>query len=333
MKTLFKIVVSIALLATLAFVLDWGDVWQQLQLVKWWLLLPAALLHFGGLLIANGRWTLLLQHHREEYNYRSLLPLYLIGAFFNNMLPSSTGGDLVRVYYIYRHGHGSEVAVSPVATERFIGLVSICTMATVAVLLVPSTIPVIVALKTTLPLVLAGGFAVILLMGNRHFFSAVSRLLKRWHHVRAVNALERIFSAGHEYFRNPVLILTLLAMSLVIHTMVVGAFLCLGYAVNSGADFVDFMMTVPLVLAAASLPVSVGGLGVRETTAVALFTAIGISKGAAGVIALLFIPTLLLSTLPGLFLFLRMKDHGRLLKDVQRGDLADDTEKNPSRSP
>jgi len=64
-----------------------------------------------------------------------------------------------------------------------------------------------------------------------------------------------------------------------------------------------------VVLVAASIPVTVGGLGVREAAAITLFVSAGMSQENAAAVSLLFIPVLLLSGLPGLWFFLRMKGH------------------------
>ena len=63
---------------------------------------------------------------------------------------------------------------------------------------------------------------------------------------------------------------------------------------------------------ASALPISIGGMGVRELAAVGLFTRFGVDATDAAAIALIFIPVVILASLPGLYYYLRYKD-SRLL--------------------
>jgi hypothetical protein len=71
----------------------------------------AALL--GALYTGTIRWTILLRTHNPEYRVNRLFRPYLIAALFNNVMTSSTGGDLIRSYYIYRHSRDAVSAISP----------------------------------------------------------------------------------------------------------------------------------------------------------------------------------------------------------------------------
>ena len=64
---------------------------------------------------------------------------------------------------------------------------------------------------------------------------------------------------------------------------------------------------MPLILVAAGLPISIGGLGVREAIAISLFAAAGMRQADAAAVAILFIPVLLLSSAPGIFFFIANK--------------------------
>ena len=95
------------------------------------------------------------------------------------------------------------------------------------------------------------------------------------------------------------------------------AFWTLGQGVGSDLSAGSYLLTVPLILVSAGIPISIGGLGIREATGITLFTAIGMPPADAAAVALLFVPTLLLSSLPGLFFFMAQK-HGHSTRNPTR---------------
>ena len=129
---LIKVLVSIGLLVILAMRVDWPQIVHEISKLSWWVFVVVLVLQVLSITLANGRWWAILRTDGLGYRFIDLLPQYYIGSFFNNLLPTSTGGDLFRMYYIYKRGHGAALAVSPVIVERVIGLVILVGMAVVA---------------------------------------------------------------------------------------------------------------------------------------------------------------------------------------------------------
>ena len=71
----------------------------------------------------------------------------------------------------------------------------------------------------------------------------------------------------------------------------------------------------------ASLPISIGGMGVRELAAVALFIRFGISETDAAAVALFFIPVVILASLLGLYFYLTGSDSKELMQEASSGKL------------
>jgi uncharacterized protein (TIRG00374 family) len=322
MMKIIKIVISLALLALLAFKLDWVSVAHSASRLAWWALPTALVVQVLVLVIANLRWWVLLRTHRLGHTRRELLPQYFIGAFFNNLLPTSTGGDLFRMYYIFRQQHGSAIAVSPVITERLLGL---ATMIGIAALVVPfarQDHQIIRLLSHTLPWIFVIAIAGLALLGSRFTYRPLHNFFQRWERYRAVGALLHIAEASHQYINRPVIVIKLVLMSICIQLLEVVVFMSLGDGMGANMEVTSYLVTVPVVFFAASAPVSIGGWGVREAVAVALFSAAGMSQAHAATVAVLFIPVLLLSSVPGLIFFLRTKNHKDLYERASHSDLS-----------
>jgi len=321
-KNLVKIAVSALLLAALAYKLDWSEVGASLSDLSWWLLPVAVGLQILAFVLGNIRWWLLLRTHRLGHSLLGLLPQYFVGTFFNNVLPSSTGGDLLRMYYVYRQKHGAAVAASPVLTERLLGLVTIVAIATAALPFLSHSNPVVDALAHVMPWLCAGAVLGLFFLGCRPCYYALHNFLERWSRFRIVRTALNVAEASHGYLARPGLVLQLVTLSLAIQGAEIVLFYTLGAAVGASLDLWHYVLIVPLLLAAAALPVSIGGLGVREAAAITLFTSAGMGAGDAAAVSLLFIPILLAASLPGLYFFLTMKDHDRFYKGATHSELA-----------
>jgi len=321
-KSALKIIVSIGLLVLLAAKLDWYAVLERAAQLSWWMLPVAAGIQMLVWALSNLRWWLLIRVHSLGHTYSSLLKPTFIGAFFNNLLPSSTGGDLFRMYHVYRQGHGAAVTVSPIITERAVGLLCMVALATAMIFSFSDESALFQGLRTVLLWLLACGLAGAVIVTVPASYYAFHRFAQRWDRFRPVAGLLGITEAVHTYLSRPYVLIALVAISLTLQGLQIVIFLILGTGVEAVLKPSQYLFIVPLVLVAASIPVTVGGLGVREAAAITLFTAAGMSQEHAAAVSLLFIPVLVISGLPGLWFFLRMKGHKQFYTRATRADFS-----------
>ncbi len=316
MQTFIKIAVSLGLIAFLVFRIEWAGVATNLGQVSAWVVAAAIGLQITAYIIGTWRWSVLLALHQLGHRLKALLPIFFIGALFNNLLPSVTGGDLLRAYYIFRQKHGIAVAVSPIITERVIGLVTLIGLATLAIRYVELENPVTVMLKALLPLLFLGFVIALALIGHSKVYWPVHRFFERWQHIKAVEALLRIAEASHRYINRPQVMMQLVVLSVLGQVVEISLFWMLGNGVGADLDFWNYVVIVPLIFVVASLPITIGGHGVRETAAIAFFGLYGMAEDQAATIMVVFLAVLLITSLPGLYFFLNMKGHKDFLKQA-----------------
>lgn len=319
-KSALKIIISVGLLVLLATRLEWKEVLDRAAQLAWWALPVAVAIQLVVWALSNLRWWLLIRVHSLGHTYSNLFKPTFIGAFFNNLLPSSTGGDLFRMYHVYRQGHGAAVAVSPIITERAVGLVCMVAVATVMIFQFSEETRFFHGLRTLLFWLLAVGAVGMVIVTVPASYYAFHRFLQRWDRFRPVAGLLGITEAIHTYLSRPYLLTTLVVLSVALQGMQIIIFLILGAGLDATLAPTQYLFIVPIILVAASIPITVGGLGVREAAAFTLFTSAGMSPGHAAAVSLLFIPVLLLSGLPGLWFFLRMKGHKQFYSKATRAD-------------
>lgn len=125
-----KAIVSIGLLAFLVSRLEWNDL-RELPATTPLLLLCALGINIGALALMAGRWQILLHAATgRTIAYAHLFRYYLIGAFYNNLLPGSIGGDVLRTKRLAaNHDVALRVATRVTITERVIGLCGVLLLA------------------------------------------------------------------------------------------------------------------------------------------------------------------------------------------------------------
>jgi hypothetical protein len=232
------------------------------------------------------RWGLLLRAKQVELSQIKLLALYFIGMFFSNFLPTIMGGDVVRGYYIYKESHSHEVAFGSVVVERLCGLVVIVTVGFISSLffyIKGGPAPIVMVS-------FAGCCAMLFIMAGFLYQPLVALLIRplkvftRWRVQERVN---EIYLAILSYKNHSDALLLCVALSLLFELVIILIYYVLSVALSWGIPFYFFLYTVPVITIVSMIPISFGGLGVREGATVLLFSLYGISAASAIALSLL----------------------------------------------
>src|ERR1043166_7406503 len=131
-KLAAQALISAALIALVVRAFDVKGLGARLLAVD-----PAALAAGLALALAvalphTGRWLVVIRADGHRLRFTQALRIVLVGYFFNQTLPSSVGGDVMRVYFGYRAGLGLDTAAASVIVDRLMTLVALLLAATAA---------------------------------------------------------------------------------------------------------------------------------------------------------------------------------------------------------
>jgi uncharacterized membrane protein YbhN (UPF0104 family) len=238
------------------------------------------------------RWQLVLFAMNSEGRIWPLSRLFWIGMLSSQVLPSTAGGDVVRVLMMWRAGTSLRVAFNSVVLERASMLITL--IAFVALLLPFLASRVVVAqLAWIAPALLIGSIAGLIVL------MSADRFLKRLPDVRVIRAIaglsadaRRVYLSGFGCRLVVVCIVTLLNLCL--------AAWWIGLSLALPLSFADYLVFIPVVTVVILLPVSVGGWGLREGALVALFGLVGIPSHDALAFSVLFGFAGIVASLPAL---------------------------------
>src|SRR6201996_8712645 len=271
LSSAIKILVSAALLYLALRKANFADLAARLDLVSAaWLALALALT-FLQIFIGVLRWRIVSAECGAPLPLRQAMRYNVIGTFFNQTLPSSIGGDAVRLWLVARAGAGWRAATYSIFVDRAVGLIA---LAIIIVASLPWSYQLIGDAygRSALALVdfaaLAGG-AGFLVLGVLPW-----PWLRKWwatHHLHAcaVIANRVIFSKRNEP--------TIAALSLLVHVLAVVIAWCVVQSISAPVAFSQTFLLIPPVMLITMLPISIAGWGVREAT-------MGLAFGYAGLV-------------------------------------------------
>jgi uncharacterized protein (TIRG00374 family) len=262
-----------------------------------WPLLGLALaLYIAGIALRALRWRALLQAKGVEVPLSRLVVLYYVGSFFNLMLPTGVGGDAVRMYELSRHTRTPELAVGTVLADRAVGLLVLFLLAT-AVLPFGAGLPqpwvawLVVALT-------AGSFgAVALALWERPLAWAYRRLPPRLQSLVDRPPLHKLYRSLTGYNARSLAVVAGVSLAFNLLLVTVNVLIGLGLGVHVPARY--YVVFISLIAFASALPISLGGLGVREGGYTALFGQVGVPQAVALSMSLAFYLITVLSGLIG----------------------------------
>lgn len=136
-KTLFlllKISLSVALILWMTHDIALGSVFAVISESSTSLLTLAFSLFFVGYVITAFRWRTLIRVQGGDAPIFFLVRSFMVALFFNNFLPSTVGGDVVRMYDSWRLGNSKSDAVTVVLVDRFLGVIVLLWFALLALI-------------------------------------------------------------------------------------------------------------------------------------------------------------------------------------------------------
>jgi glycosyltransferase 2 family protein len=293
-----KIIVSLGLLALLFTHVDIGNIWTRLQnlsvrFVGFILIYYTALQWLSCL-----RWQVIIRSTGNLVSMQNLLSSYFAGMFLNIFLPSGFGGDFYRVYRVSQEIKDSETALVSVFLERFTGLVALSAL---AVLGLPPAFKVvgrwdIILVFCTCVGALVGG--VVLIVSPK-----LLRLVKPWLQKLHLNSLgsrlAKIQLLLREFAQNRKALALSMGLSFLLQLGIVLYYYLVANQLKIPISYLELLVFIPIIAIVILLPISMGGLGLKEGIWVYLFSRIGLSAEQALLLSLTITALSWLLSLPG----------------------------------
>jgi uncharacterized membrane protein YbhN (UPF0104 family) len=293
-----RIVVSAGLLAVLVSRINFNNlVPEHPHLATLAFLALGLVVTLGGFVLSAWRWQRVLFVFDAPVRVRVLLSHYLAGQFVGNVLPSTIGGDVLRVSRASNSTDSSSVAFASVALERLSGFVALPLLSLVGFVAMPSLLDGSTARASHLALIVDGvslaALVAILLLAGSPRLAGRFREHENW--MRFVGA---VHLGVDRLRRHPRLALGVLGAAVLYQLSTVLVVWCAIHVLDLEVPNATVLAFVPAVAMVQVLPISLSGLGIREG-ALVLFLHHWVHSGQAVAVGLLWYAMLLVVSLLG----------------------------------
>jgi len=259
----------------------------------------AIVLHICAFVIGGIRWWLLARSAGVLHTFPAVLPSYYLGVFSNNFLPTGVGGDIVRMLHLRTRNVSWQSLLASTIGDRLMGLVVLFATGLVAMATLDN-LPLDITTRAGLLTLAMFVVASIGLFMTDWFGRLISGLTKRYDRTRVRKTVLDVVHSLHRLREQPRLLLFTLGLSLLMQFLVIITYYALARGMGLDQPLHLYFAIVPIVFLAATIPISIGGLGVRESSLVGLLVLFGASRDNAVGLSLVYLLVLWCASLPGL---------------------------------
>ena len=293
-----KTIVSVGLLALVFSRVDFSQAWNRLQHFSWLFIVFALLFYAGCQWLSCQRWLVILQATGHSVPMRDLLSSYFAGMFLNIFLPGALGGDVYRVYRVAQKTKDSEVALVSVFLERFTGLVALSAL---ALLGLPPAFKLvgrgdIIVLFVTCVGMLVGA---VLLISSPKLLVWAQPWLEKLRLGKVAARLAKIQILLRKFAQHRQALALSMGLSFLLQLAIVYYHYLVAQQLKIPISYLELLVFIPIIVVVTLLPISLGGLGLKEGLWVYLFSRIGLPAEQALLLSLTITALSWLLSLPG----------------------------------
>jgi len=307
-----KIAGSLVSLGVVLYSVDLISIRNQLSHINFTTVLIALIIFWLAQFASSLRCVYVARTLGSELAFSASLRAHFVGLWFNQVLPTSLGGDIIKIS-ILKKNIGMSMAIRSALLDRFSGLFLLML---VIVLTLPLYSKIIPHQQDKLLLclgILSWGFisgTIVFAWLATHMRSQLTRPPILLNLVEFVSDIWR-FNKINAFWKQ-------IWTSSLVHFNGIAAYGLLGVALGFDINLLTFTLLVPLVSLIALIPISFAGWGTRELGAVWLFGLVGISKEDALAMSLAYGLLLIIAALPGVLFIIFEKNELRTKVLVDR---------------
>ncbi|VWX50461.1 lysylphosphatidylglycerol synthase transmembrane domain-containing protein [Novosphingobium sp. 9U] len=239
-------------------------------------------------LVSAFKWRILSRALGLRGSTWELFEIYLSARFFNLVLPSNIGGDVLRVGLQARISGNTASAAASVLVDRLTGLITLVAFALVATLLTLRSVNQPLVTEAIIVTVAGLGLVLWMILDQRPFEFIRARLTQRFPRLdKLFTRMEKV-RGGITLYRSrwAHLLLAFLVSSVFYLAAGVGFWVNI-VAFDPTIPLLSVLIACPLMMTIMNLPLSIGNIGIEEFAYTAVLTSFGVPPAVAFSAALL----------------------------------------------
>jgi uncharacterized protein (TIRG00374 family) len=298
MKNFLKLLITFALFYYLFQYVDYEKLYHILYKSHGGWILLALILQLGSTYLAAYRWFKISQLLVFKEKLSFYVQSYFKGSFFNQVLPSSIGGDAVKILDLVHKGYDKKDSFYGVFVDRVVGLVGLLVLNLLATIIFFGTFDqdfslliIFITLSGIIGFTLLFHLEKIKFLGKYKFLDLFHRLARR---------LNKLYPCRKILFKH-------IGISVLVHLLSVLTMYGLSLSIDLNLSFQIFLIAVPPVFLLTIVPISLAGWGIREGAMIGIFLLIGADQTKVLAMSIIYGILLIISSLPGSYFWIKSK--------------------------
>ncbi len=242
------------------------------------------------------RWEMLLKAVKIFLRLKRIIISFAGGVFFSLFLPSTIGGDFIRSIDLAGHTRRPREVIATVLLDRLSGYVGLV-LVTIFSAVIGARFIQDRSIYSAIAVISAILICILLMLFNSKLYSVferflhpprnlnrsgdASRVLKIRQYIRDVHQELHYFKHHEDIMVKNVL------LSVLIQAISPVTFYIIALSLGIKIKLVYFFIFLPIIGAVTLLPISIGGLGLRDALTVYFFMKVGMAKDVAFAMSLL----------------------------------------------
>ena len=298
MKNIIKLIITIAIFYFLFRNIDFVQFSKLIFNSHGGWIAVALLMQLTSTYLAAYRWFKISQLLVFKEKLSFYVQSYFKGTFFNQVLPSSIGGDAVRIIDLTREGYDKKDALYGVFVDRVVGLVGLLVLNLAATLIFFGTFERDFSLLIIL--ITVGGISGFSLLFHLHRLTFLEN-------IKGLNLFVKLANRLNSLYASRMLLVKHISISVIVHLFSVLTMYGLSLALGLDLSFQTLLIAVPPVFLLTIVPISLAGWGVREGAMIGIFMLVGADQTKVLAMSILYGLLLILSALPGSYFWIKSK--------------------------
>lgn len=263
MKSILKLLVSAALLYILLYKTSYKDIINNALLFSYSALINVIILYVTSLLVAVYKWHLLIPFHK----FRKLLSITLVSQFYSTFMPGQIAGEIVKIYRLGKGRNDPEYIAASVIIDKLTGILGLLAVAFSGLLMSNYHFPLGIIFNIFL-------FAIVILITlfflkipllHRAITNTLRKIGALWpQYDRFLSLLTRLFDVWEQFLADSFKLILVFSLSAIFQITCILINIFLAQDLGIKIPFSEWCWIFGLISIAVMLPISIGGIGVRE---------------------------------------------------------------------
>jgi len=267
----FKVLGSLLFLVCFFYILDLEKIKTAFATINYFYLLPIVVVIFLRIFVMAWRFYLLVGI-RQHIRLIPIIKQYMVAAMFNMVFPSVIGGDGIRVFLLAEEKLPKREGLLFILLERILGLLCLLILSGFFSFFLSE-----IATYLRVGILIGAFFSLIGIYV--FFFAPIQVSFQKIPIIKKLDPLLQLLRS------QKIKMLQVLVFSFVfqIFSVLLSYLSALAFGIH--LSFIPFLVFVPLVWIVLMLPLSIGGIGIREAAFVYFFAQVGLSSENAFIIS------------------------------------------------